>query len=100
MRPTLVLTLLAVPTLAAPPEVTVVKPVERELFDHADVAGRTEASTTIEIRSRQIGQLVKVHFKDGAAVKKGEVLFELDDRLQRAEVAKVEAELKRTVARF
>jgi len=100
MRPTLLLVLLAVPTLAAPPQVVVVKPVEREVFDHADITGRTAASTTVEIRSRLAGQLDKVLFKEGAAVKKGDMLFLFDDRLQRAEVEKVQAEMARMEARL
>lgn len=100
MRATLLLTLLAGPTLAAPPEVVVVKPVEQVAFDHATFRGRTEASTTVEIRSRLAGSLDKVLFKEGATVKMGEVLFQLDDRLQRAEVEKVQAEMKRTEARL
>ena len=64
------------------------------------MTGRTEASTTVEVRSRLTGQLVKVHFKDGAAVKKGEILFELDDRLQTAEVEKAQAEHRRGEARL
>src|SRR4051794_4967522 len=100
MRATLLLTLLTGPTLAAPPEVVVVKPVEREVIDHADFSGRTDASTTVEIRSRVAGTLDKVLFKEGAAVKKGDALFQLDDRLQRAEVDKAQAEVKRTEARL
>jgi membrane fusion protein, multidrug efflux system len=59
-----------------------------------------EAGTTVEIRSRLAGTLDKVLFKEGAAVKKDDVLFQLDDRLQRAEVDKAQAEVKRTEARL
>jgi RND family efflux transporter MFP subunit len=100
MRPAILTLLVLLPVSAAPPEVPVVKPVEREVLDHEDVTGRTEAGTTVEIRSRLTGYLDKVVFKEGSAVKKGDVLFQLDDRLQRAEVAKAEAEYKRTDARL
>src|SRR3954451_529427 len=98
MRVALPLVFLTLPAFGAPPEGPVVRPVEREVFDHADYAGRTEASTTVQIRSRTDGAIDKVLFKEGSAVKKGDVLFQLDDRLQRAEVAKAEAELRRAEA--
>jgi RND family efflux transporter MFP subunit len=40
----------------------------------------------------------KVQFKDGAAVKKGELLLQLDDRVQRAELDRAQAESKRAEA--
>jgi len=62
-------------------------------------AGRTEASATVEVRARVTGYLEKVMLKDGGEVKKGEVLFQLDDRVPRAELAKAEAEVARAEAR-
>jgi RND family efflux transporter MFP subunit len=95
VRP-IVLALLAFsPVVAAPPEVPVVKPVEREVFDHEDFTGRTDASTIVEIRSRLTGFLDKIAFKEGATVKKGDLLFQIDHRVQRAEVDKAQAEVKR-----
>jgi RND family efflux transporter MFP subunit len=79
---------------AAPPEVTVVKPIEKEITDHANLTGRTEPSTTVDIRSRVSGYLEKVLFKEGSLVKKGEILFQLDDRAQKAALAKAEAEVR------
>ncbi len=92
----------ALPGAAAePPEVSVSRPVEREITDEERFTGRTEASTTVEVRSRLASYLEKVLFKDGTEVKKGDVLFQLDDRHYRAEldkaqavVAKAEASLK------
>jgi membrane fusion protein, multidrug efflux system len=98
MRATLLLGLLAIPAFAAPPVVAVIKPAEREVFDHEDVTGRTEAGSTVEIRSRLAGYVDKVQFKDGAAVKKGELLLQLDDRVQRAELDRAQAEHKRAEA--
>ncbi|MBO0700567.1 MAG: efflux RND transporter periplasmic adaptor subunit, partial [Zavarzinella sp.] len=95
MRTTLLLALLAAPALAAPPDVPIIKPVERELFDHEDVTGRTDASTSVEIRSRLTGYVDKVQFKEGSAVKKGEPLFQLDPRVQQVELDKAKAEVKR-----
>src|SRR4051812_20981088 len=98
MRPTLFLLALAAAAAAAPPEVPVAHPVEREVFDHEDAVGRIEASTTVDIRSRVTGYLDKVAFKEGSAVKKGDLLFQVDDRLQRAELAKAQAGVARVEA--
>ena len=100
MRPILVLLVFAPTLLAVPPEVAVCQPVEREITDFVETTGRTEASTTVQVRSRVTGVLDKVMFKEGAEVKKGDILFQLDDRVQRGELAKVEAEVARADARL
>jgi len=100
MRPILVLLAFAPALLAAPPEVAVCQPVEREITDFVETTGRTEASTTVQVRARVTGVLDKVMFKEGSEVKKGEILFQLDDRVQRGELAKAEAETARADARL
>ena len=65
---------------AAPTPVTVSRPVERDVTDSADFTGRTAAVDSVEVRARVWGYLDKVNFKEGALVKKGDVLFELDPR--------------------
>ncbi len=63
---------------AAPPPVTVSYPVEREVTDYADFTARTAAVDSVELRARVSGYLDKVNFKEGALVKKGDILFEID----------------------
>src|SRR5262245_59451058 len=88
---------------AAPTPVTVSRPVERDLTDYADFTGRPAAVDSVEVRARVWGYLDQVHFKEGALVKKGDVLFEIDPRLYRADfertrgtVAQYEARVHRT----
>ena len=71
---------------AAPPPVTVSYPVEREVTDYADFTARTAAVDSVELRARVSGYLDKVNFKEGALVKKGDVLFEIDPRTYEAVV--------------
>jgi RND family efflux transporter MFP subunit len=78
---------------AAPPEVKVVRPVSRDVTDFEAFTGRTEAKTTVDLRPRVSGYLTKVAFKDGAEVKKGDLLFEIDPRPYQLEVEKAEAGL-------
>ena len=63
-----------------PLPVTVAKPVVKEIVEDDEFVGRFEASAEVEIRSRVSGYLEKVHFKDGALVKKGDLLFTIDKR--------------------
>jgi RND family efflux transporter MFP subunit len=60
--------------------VTVSYPVERYVTDYADFTARTAAVDSVEVRAHVWGYLEKVNFKEGALVKKGDVLFELDAR--------------------
>jgi RND family efflux transporter MFP subunit len=90
----------AAASAAEPPEVTVATPAVREVTDHAEFAGRVEAAAVVEVRPRVSGYLDKVHFRDGAEVKKGELLFEIDPRPYEAELAKATAALAVAEARL
>jgi RND family efflux transporter MFP subunit len=78
---------------AAPPPVTVSYPVEREVTDYADFTARTAAVDSVEPRARVSGYLDKVNFKEGALVKKGDLLFEIDPRTYQAVVHNAEGNL-------
>src|SRR5438552_293351 len=77
----------------APIPVTVSRPVERDVTDYSDFTGRTAAVDSVEVRARVWGYLDKVNFKEGALVKKGDVLFEIDPRTYRATLAQAEGNL-------
>ena len=81
----------AAPPAAAPTSVTVSYPVEREVTDYADFTARTAAVDSVEVRARVWGYLDKVNFKEGALVKKGDVLFEIDPRTYQAAVEQAQA---------
>ena len=49
------------------------------------IPGRIEAIHTVELRARTEGVITKIHFRDGQYVKKGDVLFELDDAAGRSQ---------------
>jgi RND family efflux transporter MFP subunit len=65
---------------AAPPTVTVAKPVQRTVVDQDEYVGRFVAVDSVEIRSRLSGYLQAIHFTDGQLVKKGDPLFTIDRR--------------------
>jgi RND family efflux transporter MFP subunit len=87
------------PTIdSPPPEVTVSKPVVREVTDYFEFPGRTEAVSEVQIRARVTGYIVKVNFEDGQEVRKGRVLFEIDPRPYQAILDRANAELARLQA--
>lgn len=57
--------------------------------------GTVVAYESVAIRSRIDSQVTAVHFKDGDEVKKGDLLFELDDKSLRAQAAQLEANIAR-----
>jgi membrane fusion protein, multidrug efflux system len=83
---------------AAPP-VTVSYPIEREVTDYADFTARTAALDSVELRARVSGYLDRVAFKEGALVKKGDVLFEIDPRTYQAVLRHAEGNLATVEAR-
>ncbi len=81
----------AAPGAPPPPEVKVSLPISREVTDYENFPGRTESINTVEVRSRVTGYLDKVSFKEGAEVKEGDVLFEIDPRPTQAELNRAAA---------
>jgi RND family efflux transporter MFP subunit len=75
------------------PEVQVCRPVLRDVTDYKDFTGHTEASQTVEVRSRVAGELMKAAFAGGAKVNQGDLLFEIDPRQYQAELDKRMADL-------
>jgi RND family efflux transporter MFP subunit len=72
------------------PEVKVSLPVTRQVTDYEDFPGRLDAVNAVEVRARVSGYLDQMHFTEGADVKKGDVLFEIDPRPYKAELARAE----------
>ena len=86
---------------AAPlPKVTVSRPLVQEIIEWDEYTGRLEATENVEVRARVNGYLQSIHFKDGAIVKKGDLLFVIDPRPYQAELDRVTAELQLAQARL
>ena len=68
----------------APPQVTVAKPVVRNVVEHAEFTGRAAAIQYVEIRPRVGGYIVEIPFKEGEVVHKGDQLFLIDPRPYKA----------------
>jgi RND family efflux transporter MFP subunit len=83
-----------------PPAVTVAKPVVKEVVEHDDFTGRFDAIEYVQVRARVTGYLQKIHFQDGAVVKKGELLFTIDRRPYKAALDQAQAALSSAQARL
>jgi multidrug efflux system membrane fusion protein len=70
------------------PVVMVAKPIERMVSDYHDFTGRAHPAAQVEIRARVTGYILQTPFKEGAMVKKGDLLFEIDPRLYQAQLDK------------
>lgn len=81
-----------------PPEVDVAEVVLQEQKDWKEFTGRLEATDSIVVKPRTSGYVVSVEFEDGALVKKGDLLFQIDFRTIKAEVERLEAEVERADA--
>jgi RND family efflux transporter MFP subunit len=90
------------PTAAPPPppKVTVSQPLNREVVEWEEYTGRLEAVEAVEIRARVNGYLQSIHFKNGATVKQGDLLFVVDPRPYQAELERAKAELALANARL
>src|SRR5262249_25493651 len=86
-----------VPTKA--PSVKVSVPVSQEVTEYEEFTGMTQAIKTVEIRAHVSGYLTKAEFKEGAIVKEGQLLFEIDTRPFEAELAQAEALLVQAEAK-
>src|ERR1700741_4160856 len=58
-----------------PPRVTVVQPLQREVTYYLELTGNTQAVNSVQLVARVSGYLDKVFFHDGQVVKKGQLLF-------------------------
>ena len=80
------------------PEVTVAQVLLRPVSDSNTFTGRIQAVDTIQIRPRVNGYVDTVHFREGAEVKKGDLLFTIDPRPYRAESDRLAANLAQAKA--
>jgi len=81
-----------------PSHVSVAKVLEQPVNEWDEFTGRLEAPETVQIRPRVSGQIDQVAFTEGALVKKGDLLFQIDPRPFQAEVRRLEAQVAQTKA--
>jgi RND family efflux transporter MFP subunit len=80
------------------PDVTVAQPLQKNVRRYYDLTGNTESVESVDILARVEGFLEKVHFEDGDDVKKGDVLFTIEQDVFKANVEQAQAVLQSTIA--
>jgi multidrug efflux system membrane fusion protein len=87
----------------APPEALVVpvsQPVRRTVTNYVEYTGRLDAVESVGIRARVTGYLVKMPFKEGAEVKRDQLLFRIDPRPYRDQLDIAQAQVALAVAQL
>lgn len=81
-----------------PPRVTAAHAVARDVTEWDEFTGRLEPVHHVDVRPRVSGLVASVHFDEGAMVRKGDLLFQIDPRPFQTEVDRLRAELARARA--
>lgn len=76
-----------------PRPVTTAKVITQDVPLYLDEIGSTAAYETVQIQAQVTGQIVAREFQDGADVKKGDLLFEIDPKPYEAALASAQADL-------
>ena len=77
------------------PEVLVAAPVQRDVAVHSEWVATLDGYVNAEIRPQVSGYIVSQEYKEGATVRKGEVLFQIDPRPFQAALDRAKGELAR-----
>ena len=81
-----------------PPQVAVANVIERDVTEWDEFTGRLQAVDSVEVRPRVSGYVSAVRFSEGAMVRKGDLLFQIDPRPFQTDVDRLTAELDRARA--
>jgi RND family efflux transporter MFP subunit len=74
-----------------PPKVTVSRPLQKPVTDYLEFTGNAVAFNTVPLRARVEGYLEKILFQDGQPVRKGQLLFLLQQEQYQAQLQKAHA---------
>ncbi|MGE0350270.1 efflux RND transporter periplasmic adaptor subunit [Hydrogenophaga sp.] len=75
------------------PSVEVAKVRTTSLRDDAQAVGSLRSRQSVTLKPETAGRVSRIAFADGAQVRRGQLLVQLDDTLQRAELSQAQAQL-------
>jgi multidrug efflux system membrane fusion protein len=81
-----------------PAPVTVTAAIMQDVPVYLDAIGKTAAREVVSIQPQVSGRITRIHFTDGANVKKGDMLFTIDTRPFEANVRQAQANVSRDLA--
>ncbi len=76
-----------------PPKVIVAKPLQKPSVQYTEATGNTAALNSVELVARVQGYLEKRNYQDGALVKQGTLLFEIQRNTYEAQLDQAKASL-------
>ncbi len=89
----------AQPNFERPPAPVVVSTaISQDVSNYMDALGKIVARETVAIQPQVSGRITKIHFTDGANVRRGQLLFTIDPRPFEANVKQAQANLARDAA--
>jgi RND family efflux transporter MFP subunit len=83
-----------------PPRVTVSQPERQPVADYLEFTGNTAAIDTVQLKARVQGYLEKILFKDGDMVKKGQLLFIIQQNTYQDQLEQAEAQILQQKANY
>jgi membrane fusion protein, multidrug efflux system len=86
------------PAGAVPVVVTSVEPKAMPIMIEA--VGTVQSISSVQLKSRLDSQIMKVNVEEGALVKEGDLLFELDARTLKAQLSQIEAQIRKDQAQL
>jgi RND family efflux transporter MFP subunit len=78
----------------APPGIPVTLPTKRTVSDTITITGNAAAVSQVKLIARVLGFLEKIHFDDGALVRKGDLLFTIQQDQYKAQLQQAQAQLQ------
>ena len=83
---------------AVPVVVTTVTPKSMPIL--VEAVGTVQSISSVQLKTRVDSQIVKVNVEEGALVKEGDLLFELDARTLKAQLSQIEAQIRKDQAQL
>jgi RND family efflux transporter MFP subunit len=79
---------------AQPPTIPVVRPKVQSVSETLEVTGNAAAVAQVKLLARVVGYLEQISFQDGAPVKKGDLLFTVQQDQYKAQLQQAQAQLQ------
>jgi multidrug efflux system membrane fusion protein len=83
---------------AVPVVVTTVTPKSMPII--VEAVGTVQSISSVQLKTRIDSQIMKLHVEEGALVKEGDLLFELDARTLKAQLTQIEAQIRKDQAQL
>jgi len=81
-----------------PAPVSVTAAIMQDVPTYIDAIGKTVAREVVSIQPQVSGRIIKIHFTDGANVRKGDLLFTIDTRPLEANLRQAQANVSKDLA--